>query len=220
MKKTFLLILITMWVAVAHSQQNRKNDIGTLSGTVYSGTENAPLQNATLQLYQLPDTVYRTGMSSSTDGRFTFSVASGEYLLRLSYVGFLPQDKKVTVVANKNTDVGRIVLSDDVVALKEALVTAEASQITMSEDTTIYNTSAFRVPPGSMLEELIKKYPGVEVAEDGTITINGKTVNRILMKGKDFYGTDKNAALKNIPVDIVDKVKFYDKQSDFTRLTG
>lgn len=221
MKKHILsILLIAISFAVAQAQQNKKVVTGSVSGTVYSSVENVPLQNATLQLYQLPDTVYKTGVATNTEGFFTMKVVPGNYLLRLSYVGFLPQDKNVAVLANKNTDVGRLVLNDDVVALKEAVVTAEASPITISEDTTIYNTSAFRVPPGSMLEELIKKYPGVEVSEDGTITINGKTVNRILMKGKDFYGTDKNAALKNVPVEIVDKVKFYDKQSDFTRLTG
>jgi hypothetical protein len=104
--------------------------------------------------------------------------------------------------------------------LKEALVTADVPPVTMAEDTMVYNSAAYRVPAGSMLEELLKKYPGVEVADDGTIKVNGKTVNRILMKGKDFFGTDKNMALKNIPAEVVDKVKFYDKDSDFKRVTG
>lgn len=211
----FIFVFSGVW-----AQQKEKAAKGTLSGVVYSKSDNAPLQNATLQLYELPDTVYKAGVASMSDGKFSLNVPAGNYLLRLTYVGFLPQDKNVKVVAYENTDIGVLTLNDDVVALKEAVVTAEAAPITMSEDTTVYNTAAFRVAPGSMLEELIKKYPGVEVADDGTITINGKTVNRILMKGKDFFGTDKNAALKNVPAEIVDKVKFYDKQSDFTRLTG
>lgn len=219
MKRKIFFVMLALFTIAAVAQDKKAKD-GTITGYVYSATEGVALQNAALQLYLLPDTVYKTGTASDKDGRFELKAAAGNYLLRLSYVGFLPQDKAVTIVSDKKSDIGRLVLNDDVVALKEAVVTAEAAQVTMVEDTTVYNTSAFRVAPGSMLEELIKKYPGVELEEDGTIKINGKTVNRILMKGKDFFGTDKNVALKNVPVDLVDKVKFYDKQSDFSRITG
>lgn len=222
MRKCLLLIVCALFTLTIAAQEKKKSSKknGTVTGVVYSKSENTPLQNATLQLYQLPDTVYKVGAASNENGEFSLQAPAGDYLLRLSYIGFMPQDKNVKLVAKKSLDVGRLELNDDVVALKEAVVTAEAPPITMAEDTTIYNTSAFRVAPGSMLEELIKKYPGVTVEDDGTIKINGKTVNRILMKGKDFFGTDKNVALKNVPVDLVDRVKFYDKQSDFTRITG
>ncbi|MBQ2778168.1 MAG: outer membrane beta-barrel protein [Bacteroidaceae bacterium] len=220
MKKRLLFLFMIFAAIAVCAQEGKKKKTGTLTGVVYSKAENQPLQNATLQLYQLPDTVYKTGSPSDQEGKFLLQAPEGEYLLRLTYVGFVPQDKIVNIKAKKSTDVGRLVLNDDVAVLAEAVVTEVAPPITMSEDTTVYNTSAFRVAPGSMLEELIKKYPGVQVEEDGTIKINGKTVSRILMKGKDFFGTDKQVALKNVPVDLVDKVKFYDKQSDFTRVTG
>lgn len=218
LKRLSYITLILLSVTSFAMAQDKKD--GIIAGTVYAKTSGEPLLNAALQLYSLPDTVFVTGVASDTEGKFSMRAAAGKYLLRLSYVGFIPKDKAISIVAGKTTDTGKIILDDDLVALKEALITAEAPPVTMVEDTTVYNTSAFRVAPGSMLEELIKKYPGVEIAEDGTITINGKTVNRILMKGKDFYGTDKNLALKNVPADLVDKVKFYDKQSDFTRITG
>lgn len=220
MKKRLLFLFMIFAAIAVCAQEGKKKKTGTLTGVVYSKAENQPLQNATLQLYQLPDTVYKAGSPSDQEGKFLLQAPEGEYLLRLTYVGFVPQDKIVNIKAKKSTDVGRLVLNDDVAVLAEAVVTEVAPPITMSEDTTVYNTSAFRVAPGSMLEELIKKYPGVQVEEDGTIKINGKTVSRILMKGKDFFGTDKQVALKNVPVDLVDKVKFYDKQSDFTRVTG
>ena len=220
MKKRLLFLFMIFAAIAVCAQEGKKKKTGTLTGVVYSKAENQPLQNATLHLYQLPDTVYKTGSPSDQEGKFLLQAPEGEYLLRLTYVGFVPQDKIVNIKAKKSTDVGRLVLNDDVAVLAEAVVTEVAPPITMSEDTTVYNTSAFRVAPGSMLEELIKKYPGVQVEEDGTIKINGKTVSRILMKGKDFFGTDKQVALKNVPVDLVDKVKFYDKQSDFTRVTG
>ncbi len=216
----FLVICCILATCVTASAQRSDKKTGTIECVVYSNGENEPLMNVALQLYSFPDTVYVTGTASDVEGRLRLSVPEGNYLLRLSYVGFLTQEKNISVSADKVTNLGNVIMQSDVVALKEAVVTAEASPITMVEDTTVYNTSAFRVPAGSMLEELIKKYPGVEIADDGTITINGKTVNRILMKGKDFFGTDKDVALKNIPVDVVDKVKFYDKQSDYSRITG
>ena len=193
---------------------------GTISGVVVDKESGEPLQNATLQLYSLPDSLFKAGVASDDEGKFTLSAPAAEYYLRTSFVGYITDSRNVKVVKNKELTLGRIELLSDAVALKAAVVTAEVPPVTASEDTLVFNTAAFRVAEGSMLEELIKKYPGVDIADDGTIKINGKTVNRILMKGKDFFGTDKDMALKNISADIVDKVKFYDKKSDFSRVTG
>lgn len=193
---------------------------GTLSGVVVEGDVDKPLQSAMLQLFTLPDSVFKVGVASDFEGKFTITAPAAKYLLRVSFVGCVSQEKNITITKGKNTDCGIIKLLPDDIMLENAIVTAEVPPVVAAEDTLVYNTSAFRVPEGSMLEELIKKYPGVDIAEDGTIKINGKTVNRILMKGKDFFGTDKDVALKNISVDAVDKVKFYDKKSDFTRMTG
>ena len=71
-----------------------------------------------------------------------------------------------------------------------------------------------------MLEELVKKLPGAEVDEDGNIKINGKEVKKIMVDGKEFFGGDVKTGLKNLPVDMVDKLKTYDKKSDLARITG
>ena len=197
-----------------------QNKNGTLSGVVVEDGNEKPLQSAMLQLFTLPDTVFKAGVASDDEGKFSITAPADKYLLRVSFVGCVSQQRNVTISKGKNTDCGIIKLVSDDILLENAVVTAQVPPVTASEDTLVFNTAAFRVPEGSMLEELIKKYPGVEIADDGTIKINGKTVNRILMKGKDFFGTDKDVALKNISVDAVDKVKFYDKKSDFTRMTG
>jgi hypothetical protein len=84
----------------------------------------------------------------------------------------------------------------------------------------MYNPEAFRTPEGSPIEELIKRIPGAEVDEDGNITINGKEVKKILLDGKEFMLGDVETALKNIPVNIIQNMKFYDQQSDQARITG
>ena len=213
----YKLFLLTLFCAIGISAQTKN---GTLSGVVIGADDEKPLQAATVQLYTLPDTMFKAGVASDTEGKFKITAPAAKYLLRISFVGCVTQEKNVVIHKNKDTDCGIISLPVDGILLGNAVVTAEVPPVTAAEDTLVFNTAAFRVPEGSMLEELIKKYPGVDIADDGTIKINGKTVNRILMKGKDFFGTDKDVALKNISVDAIDKVKFYDKKSDFTRMTG
>lgn len=215
MKKVLLLLLLFL-STFAYAQ--KKN--GTITAEIIGKEDGEALTPATVQLFSLPDSVFRVGAVSDLDGKINLKVQSGNYFMKISFVGYITVEKNVTVEDEKTCNVGKISMKQNNTLLDEAVVSAEVPPVTAAEDTLVFNTAAFRVPEGSMLEELIKKYPGVDIAEDGTIKINGKTVNRILMKGKDFFGTDKDVALKNISVDAVDKVKFYDKKSDFARITG
>ena len=104
--------------------------------------------------------------------------------------------------------------------LKEAVVSANVPQVVVKKDTLLYNPEAFRTPEGSAVEELIKRLPGADIDEDGNITINGKVVQKILVDGKEFMLGDIETALKNIPVSIIEAVKYYDQQSDQSRITG
>ena len=104
--------------------------------------------------------------------------------------------------------------------LAETVVTAKAVEMTVVEDTIQFNAAAFTVPEGSVVEELIKKLPGVELDDDGNITVNGKNVSQILVDGKEFFGNDRSITLKNLPADIVDKIKTFEKKSDNARITG
>ena len=215
MRKGLLLLMLVL-SSVAFAQ---KKD-GTLSAEVYNKETGEAMTSAVLQLYSLPDSVFKVGATSDLDGKISVKANPGKYYARISYVGCNTVEKDVTIQSGKVLELGRIEMKPSGKLLDDVVVSEEVPPVTAAEDTLVFNTAAFRVPEGSMLEELIKKYPGVDIAEDGTIKINGKTVNRILMKGKDFFGTDKDMALKNISVDAVDKVKFYDKKSDFTRMTG
>ena len=214
--KKVLLFLLLFWSSMAFSQSEN----GTLVAEIVDKATGEPVPTANMQLFQLPDTVFKVGTVSDFDGRINAKAQPGKYIMRISFVGYVTLNRDVVIEKGKVLDAGRIELVEGSISLKETVVTAEVPPVTTNNDTLVYNTAAFRVPEGSMLEELIKRYPGVTIEEDGTIKINGKTVNRILMKGKDFFGTDKDMALKNIAVDAVDKVKFYDKKSDFSRVTG
>ena len=90
----------------------------------------------------------------------------------------------------------------------------------LKEDTFVYNSAAYRTPEGSVVEELVKRLPGAEVSDDGTIKINGKEVKKILVDGKEFMTGDTKTALKNLPTSIIDKIKAYDEKSDLSKVTG
>ena len=215
MRKLFLLLLLVFSSAVYAQKKD-----GTLTAEIYNKETGEAMTSAILQLYSLPDSVFKVGATSDLDGKINVKVTPGKYFAKISYVGCRTITKDIAVESGKVLELGRIDLLPTGKMLDDVVVSEEVPPVVAAEDTLVFNTAAFRVPEGSMLEELIKKYPGVDIAEDGTIKINGKTVNRILMKGKDFFGTDKDMALKNISVDAVDKVKFYDKKSDFSRITG
>jgi len=211
-----LLLLMLFLSSVAFAQKKE----GTLTAEVFNKETGEAMTSAILQLYSLPDSTFKVGAPSDFDGKINVKAQPGKYYARITYVGCKTFEKDVTIENGKVYELGRIDLQPSGKLLDDVVVSEEVPPVVAAEDTLVFNTAAFRVPEGSMLEELIKKYPGVTIEEDGTIKINGKTVNRILMKGKDFFGTDKDMALKNISVDAVDKVKFYDKKSDFSRITG
>jgi hypothetical protein len=161
------------------------------------------------------------GNVTNLDGHFSLSVRPGKYLLKVSYIGYTPFFKQVALTRNNpRLNVGKVELASDAIMLAEAVVVAEAPEVTAVADTLVYNSSAYRVPEGSALEELVKKLPGAEVDENGKITINGKEIKKIMIDGKEFFADDPNIAMKNLPVNIIDKVRAYDKQSDLARVTG
>ena len=213
----FLVLLIGLGTTMLLAQSGKV----TVSGVVLDKEDDSPVMQATVQLLSLPDSTMAAGNVTNNNGRFSLSVKPGKYVLKVSFVGYLTHMKEYRLSSSKPTlNVGKIALSSDAIMLSEATVTAEAPQVTVSGDTLGYNASAYRTPEGAMLEELVKKVPGAEVDDDGNVKINGKEVKKLLVDGKEFFGGDVKTGLQNLPVDMVDKIKAYDRQSDNARITG
>ena len=213
----FLILLIGLGTTMLLAQSGKV----TVSGVVLDKEDDSPVMQATVQLLSLPDSTMAAGNVTNNSGRFSLSVKPGKYVLKVSFVGYLTHMKEYRLSGSKPTlNVGKIALSSDAIMLSEATVTAEAPQVTVSGDTLGYNASAYRTPEGAMLEELVKKVPGAEVDDDGNVKINGKEVKKLLVDGKEFFGGDVKTGLQNLPVDMVEKIKAYDRQSDNARITG
>ena len=183
---------------------------------------NEPLPGAAVVLLNPKDSTQVTGVATDVNGKVNMPVSKlGTYLLRITYIGYIAHYQTITLDKKTKTyDLGTISLREDARVMKEAQVTAQLAQVEMKEDTFVYNADAYRLPEGSPLEELVKKLPGAEVDDDGTIKINGKTVNKIMVGGKEFFNNDTKMAMKNIPTKMVEKIKSYDKKSDYSRITG
>ncbi len=192
-----------------------------VSGTVVDGADKSPIIQAGVQILSVKDSSAVAGNVTDIDGNFRVSARPGKYLLKISYIGYKPDFRTVVLNAGRpRLNVGTIQLDIDAIMLGEAVVVAEAPEVIAKEDTLVYNSSAYRVPEGSALEELVKKLPGAEVDENGKITINGKEITKIMIDGKEFFADAPNIAMKNLPVNIIDKVQAYDKQSDMAKMTG
>lgn len=212
--------LIAFFICQAFAVLQAQNKV-TVTGKVIDGDDKSAVPQATVQLLALPDSTMAVGNVTNNAGFFSVAAKPGKYVLRISFVGYTTQDKPLQLTANKPTlNVGTVELATDAVMLKEAVVTAEAPQVTVKGDSLEYNASAYRTPEGAMLEELVKKLPGAEVDDDGNIKINGKEVKKIMVNGKEFFGGDVQTGMKNLPVDMVEKLKAYDKKSDLARITG
>ena len=145
-------------------------------------------------------------------------VAKGEYHLKAEIMGYKSYEKDVTL--EKTVDFGEIKMAEDIEVLDAAKVTAVGNPIVVKKDTIEYNASSFKTSDNDMLEELLKKLPGVEVSEDGSITANGQTISKITIDGKTFFLDDPSLASKNIPAKIIQKVKVVEKKSDQAMFTG
>lgn len=214
-QKLITLLLLLLCGATAMAQKV------TVSGKVMDGELNEVMPGATVVLLT-PDSVQITGATTAGNGTFTLpSTKVGKYIMRVSFVGYRTVFKNLTLTKEeKKMDVGSITLYDDAKLMKEAEVTAQLSQVEVKADTFMYNADAYKLPEGSVLEDLVRKLPGAEIGEDGSIKINGKTVSKILVKGKEFFGDDKEMSMKNIPTKLIQKIKAYDKKSDYSRMTG
>ena len=142
----------------------------------------------------------------------------GSYKFRVELMGYKSYVREITI--EKNMDLGTIRMADDAIALDAAQISAVGNPIIVKKDTIEYAASSFKTSDNDMLEELLKKLPGVEVETDGSITANGETIKKITIDGKTFFLDDPQLASKNIPAKIIEKVKVVEKKSDQAQFTG
>lgn len=193
-----------------------------VTGTVVEEGNNEPIEQATVRLLNVKDSTMVGGVASSRNGNFTLKgIKAGSYLLHVSFVGFDPLYQPLRITGKNNpVNVGKLALSDGSIMLGEAIVIGKAPEVVVRNDTVEYNADSYKTTEGSVLEDLLKKMPGVEVDSEGKITVNGKEIKKVLIDGKEFFSDDPKVASKNLPTKMIEKVQVLDRLSDMARMTG
>ncbi|MCY3629529.1 MAG: TonB-dependent receptor [Bacteroidetes bacterium] len=180
----------------------------------------AVLANASIAAIIRADSSLAGFSTSRKDGRFKIAhLKPNFYTLQVSFVGFEMLSHDVDIV-NENADVGTLMLSMQINALEEFVVHEERLPFVIRGDTIEYNALAFMMRPHDMVEDLLRRLPGIDVSRNGTITAHGKVVENVLVEGKEFFGDNPAIATKNLPADAVDHVQVFDMPSDLSKLTG
>lgn len=208
MAATAVMLLMTLSTMAAVVRGKVNDDLGD------------PMAQATVKLLAAKDSAFVKGVKCSNAGVYTISnVSAGKYIVQAEYLGY---DKSYTniTVGNSTVNVPTITLKESSIMLKEVTVTGVRTPIKVAEDTVEYNAASYKTQPNAVVEDLLKRLPGVEVDSDGKITANGKEVTKILIDGKEFFSDDPKVASKNLPVNMIEKLQVVDRKSDLARMTG
>lgn len=178
-----------------------------------------PMGFVTVYLRAKGDTLITNFALSGSDGKAELKkVNRGSYVLCAELLGYKTVEKEV-YISKDDDKLAVIKMVESPEFIDAATISAVGNPIEIRKDTIIYNASSYRVGSNAMLEDLLKKMPGVEV-KDGTVTVNGEAVDRITVGGRTFFFNDQSMALKNLPAKIVDKIKVIDKKNETAEFTG
>ena len=190
----------------------------TVKGAILDSAQQEPLLSATVVLMNLSDSSKRA-VATNEQGQFRITnVLNNQYLLTVSYVGFNTYQKLITV-QDATVKLGDIFLGENIKELNEVVVEEKIPRVTQKGDTVEMNAVAYKVNPDANAEDLLEKMPGV-VIQNGQVQAQGENVRRVLVDGREFFGEDPNAALKNLPAEVIDKIQVYDQESDQAQFTG
>lgn len=189
----------------------------SIRGKVLDKKRKSAIGEASIRVMNAKDSSFVAGGASNDNGLFSVAAKSGNYIVGISFLGYTTVYKHVSP---SSPNVGDIYLDEDSHLLKEAVVTGKAIEVAVKGDTVEYNADAYKTQPSAMVEDLVKKLPGAEIASDGSITVNGKTIKKILVDGKEFFSNDPKVASKNLPASMVQKLQVLDRKSDMAQMTG
>jgi len=214
MSRNLLLFFIFLFIASSLSAQ-------TITGRVVDSAAGKGLAYATISLVKAGDSVLVAWTVADSSGRFRLTrISGGPFLLSVSYAGFAPVWKPVPAVsASEGYSAGEIALFHEGL-LKDVSVVARRPPVEINNDTLEFNSENFKTQPNAVVEDLLRKMPGVTIESDGTVKVNGQTVKRVMVNGKEFFTGDTKMATKNLNADAVDKVQVYDRKSDQSSFTG
>ena len=208
MKKILLLFVLFFTCQYLFAQK------GSVTGTLLdSVNKKTTLNFATISVFKGSDTVLHTYKLSDDKGVFKINnlEVGTKYRLVINAWMYNIERREVTLQATQtNINLGNIYMAEKTNTLNEVVIQSERPPIIVRKDTIEFNAESFKTLPSAVVEDLLKKLPGVSIDGDGGIMVNGKSVSKILVDGKEFFGGDQQIATKNLPANIIDKVQLTD----------
>ncbi|QJD95270.1 outer membrane beta-barrel protein [Mucilaginibacter robiniae] len=212
MKQLLLFITLVFITKLSFAQTTRE-----VTGVVKDST-GITLPGSTVKLIAGHDSVTTV---TNANGAFSFpTVKNNQFIIRVSSIGYIAYQKQFSFAAdNKSVNTGTIILKTESTLLKSVTIT-DVNPIKLKEDTTDFNANAYKVREGAPVQDMLKKLPGVDVDKDGNVTAQGKSVTKVRVNGKDFFGGDLKTATQNLPADVVQNIQLIDDYGDQANLTG
>ncbi|MEQ1732198.1 MAG: outer membrane beta-barrel protein [Bacteroidia bacterium] len=202
----FILLLVSI---TAHAQQL------TIAGTVQDTTPSSGLKNAVILAVRLKDSTLVNYTRSNAQGLYKMTLPLDTYQIVVTHSNFGDQEYYVFgSTQNHEFDFGKVKLPNKSVALKEVKIYAYKDPVYYNGDTLVYIADSFKVKPNAVIEDLLKKLPGIQVAKDGSIKAQGKAIDKVLIDGDEFFGADPTIATKNLNANTLETVQVYDKKNE------
>lgn len=192
----------------------------TIKG-IASDSTNSEAGYATVMLLNRKDSTLVNFTTTNEKGIFSFNgVRNIPYLLKISHVSYIPYQKALEPSSTEINDLGVLRLKPISQTLMEVVIKAAKAPLRIRGDTIEYDATTFKIPPGSTVEDLLRRLPGIDVDADGNIQTQGKDVKRVYVDGKTFFGDDPKSVTKNLDAEAISKVQVFDEKSEQTKLTG
>jgi hypothetical protein len=218
MKFFCFLILILLTGNTCLFAQNQHS----ITGKVIDSTSVSALVNTSIVVLDESDSVVVAHTRTNSSGAFNINLdQNGRFILLLTYPGYADYVEHFSLdISNSGKNFGNINLLLKSTLLADVIIHGKSAAIKFHGDTTEFNASSFNITPNSKVEDLLKQLPGIQIGKDGSITAQGKTVNKILVDGEEFFGDDPTLVTRNIRADMVDKIQVYEKRSDQATFIG
>ncbi|KQR72172.1 outer membrane beta-barrel family protein [Pedobacter sp. Leaf176] len=195
---------------------------GSVSGRILQKKDKTPIDYASVAIKNLKDSSVVGATTTVADGKFIFkNLQPGSYRLYAAFIGLKNANKDFVITTDKaDLNLGDIYLEGGIIDLQTVEIKAEIPPIVVKKDTLEFNASSFKTVENAVVEDLLKKLPGVEVDKAGAVKAQGETITKIKVDGKEFFGNDPLLATKNLPADMIDKIQIIDELSDQAQFTG
>jgi hypothetical protein len=216
MKKTLIFFIITLLILIGNL-----NAQFSISGQLKDSSDNIII-GATVMLLSPKDSILVNYTISNSEGKFAFkNIRKTNYIFKISHVTYMPYQSTITIQeGDKELNMGIIRLKPIANFLMEVVIREAKAPIFIKGDTVEYDASTFKVPPGSTVEDLLRRLPGIEVDANGEISTMGKDVKTVYVDGKAFFGTDPKTVTQNLDAAAIRKVQVFNEQTEQEKITG